>query len=86
MRAARPDFVLLRQAEREVHEEVCDAAAAREYLEQLPRLAIRCRRLPQPGPFAESWTQPAAGVAEPVSAPAEALERLHASLFPGGEG
>src|SRR5947209_10509545 len=31
VRAARPDFVLLRQAEREVHEEVCDAAGARDY-------------------------------------------------------
>ncbi len=79
VRASRPDFVLLRQAEREVAE-LCDATAAREYAEQLPHRALRCRWLPRPGPFAEAWTQAAADLADPVESPEEALARLHASL------
>jgi ATP-dependent Lhr-like helicase len=81
VRAERPDFVLLRQAEHEVFDEVCDVAAAREYLGQLPRLDIRCRWLPQSGPFAEAWTQPTTGVAEPARSPEEALRDLHATLM-----
>lgn len=57
VRARRPDFVLLRQAEREILSNVCDAATARKYLEQLPRLTVRCRWLTQLSPFVESWTQ-----------------------------
>ena len=81
VRAERPDFVLLRQAEREVFDEVCDTAAARGYLEQLPRLTIRCRWLPRPGPFAEAWTQTTTGVTEPARSPEEALRALHAALL-----
>src|SRR5437879_2492954 len=66
VRAAAPDFVLLRQAEREVFEEVCDAGAAREYLGQLPHLEVRCRWLAQPSPLVEAWTQTTTGVAEPA--------------------
>src|SRR5439155_1055480 len=35
VRASCPDFVLLRQAEREIHADVCDVAAAHTYLGQL---------------------------------------------------
>jgi ATP-dependent Lhr-like helicase len=79
-----PDFVLLRQAWREVREECCDGEAARAFLEELPRKTLRCRWLPCVSPFAESWTQLAAGPAEAVESPAEALQRLHAALT-GGE-
>src|SRR5205807_976809 len=61
VRTAAPDFVLLRQAVREVREESCDGEVARAYLAELPRLVLRCRRLPRPSPFVEAWTQLAAG-------------------------
>jgi ATP-dependent Lhr-like helicase len=81
--AANPDFVLLRQARREVHDEVCDAVAAHDYVAQLPRLAVRLRRLARPGPFVEGWTQTWTVVAEPAEGPEEVLRRLHESLMGG---
>jgi ATP-dependent Lhr-like helicase len=80
VRREEPDFVLLRQAQREVREELCDAEAAREYLQMLPRLLLRRRVLVQPSPFAEAWTQVVAGPVEMAEAPAEAIQRLHAEL------
>jgi len=80
VRAAAPEFMLLLQALREVREECCDADAARAFLIELPRLVLRCRRLPRVSPFVESWTQLAAGPVESVESPAEALQRLHAAL------
>jgi ATP-dependent Lhr-like helicase len=55
-RAVDSDFVLMRQARREV----CDAVAARAFVQRLPHLMVRCRRLAELSPFAESWgrTQP----------------------------
>jgi ATP-dependent Lhr-like helicase len=80
VRAADPDFVLLRQARREVRTEASDAATARAFLEELPRRRLCCRRLAQPSPFVEAWTQLAAGPVESVESPDEALRRLHAAL------
>jgi ATP-dependent Lhr-like helicase len=80
VRAGDPDFVLLRQALREVQSECCDAAAARVFLGRLPGQVLRVRRLAQVSPFAAHWTQLAAGPAEMVDGPAEALRRLHAAL------
>ncbi len=77
------DFVLLRQARREVRAELCDTAAAGEYVRELERRSLRCRWLNYPSPFVESWTQMAAGAVESVETPAEALLRLHASLIEG---
>lgn len=77
--AAEPDFALLRQARREARA-ACDALAARAFLVQLPHGTVRVRHLPRVSPFAESWTQPAAGPVQPVLTPTEALEQLHASL------
>jgi ATP-dependent Lhr-like helicase len=76
--------VLLRQARREVGEECCDGGAARAFVEELPRRQLRCRRLPCLSPFVEGWTQLAAGPAETVETPAEALRRLHAALTGAG--
>jgi ATP-dependent Lhr-like helicase len=78
--AADPDFVLLRQARRELRDEACDAPAALAYLEELPRRTVRCRWLAAPSPFVQGWTQLAAGPAETFESPAEVLERLHAQL------
>src|SRR5262249_28552207 len=52
---AEPDFVLLRQAQREVWESCCDAVAARKFLEDLPRWTLRLRRLAAVSPFAAAW-------------------------------
>ncbi|HEY1336526.1 MAG TPA: hypothetical protein VGF59_03410, partial [Bryobacteraceae bacterium] len=80
------DFVLLRQARREVRAELCDTAAAGEYVRELERRPLRCRWLNYPSPFVESWTQMAAGAAQSVETPDEALLRLHASLIEGTNG
>jgi ATP-dependent Lhr-like helicase len=80
-----PEFVLVRQAEREVREEVCDASTALAFVRQLPVMTVRCRWLGQPSPFVESWTQAGLGVAEVVESPAETLQRLHAQLTGRGE-
>jgi ATP-dependent Lhr-like helicase len=77
------DFVLLRQARRELLNESCDVAAASRYLRELEFLPLRCRRLNHPSPFVESWTQMAEGAAERVETPDEALLRLHALLTEG---
>lgn len=77
------DFVLLRQARREIRDEWCDAAAASRYVRQLEQLSLRCRWLSYPSPFVGNWTQMAAGAAESVETPGEALLRLHASLVEG---
>jgi ATP-dependent Lhr-like helicase len=79
-----PDFVLLRQAAREVRADLCDAEAARCYAAELAALPLRLRWLPHVAPFAESWTQLGAGPAEAVETAAEALRRLHAALMSEG--
>jgi ATP-dependent Lhr-like helicase len=79
------EFVLLRQALREVRAELCDAEAAIRYAEALPGRPVKCRRLRQPSPFAESWTQAAPGISAEAESPAEALRRLHAVLTGSGE-
>jgi ATP-dependent Lhr-like helicase len=83
--AHNPDFVLLRQARRELLSDVCDAATASAYVEELPHMPIRCRWLPYPSPFAESWTQWDQGAHEFAESPNEALRRLHASLLDEGD-
>jgi ATP-dependent Lhr-like helicase len=80
VRSAEPDFVLLRQAVREVREECCDGPAALAFLRELPRWPVRVRRLARVSPFAEGWTQADTGPQEVVETQAEALQRLHALL------
>jgi ATP-dependent Lhr-like helicase len=77
------DFVLLRQARREIVSEWCDAAAAGRFVRELEQLPLRCRHLSYPSPFVESWTQMAPGAAERVETPNEVLVRLHAMLTEG---
>jgi ATP-dependent Lhr-like helicase len=79
-----PDFVLLRQAFRELRDVTCDGRAAAEFAETLPRRTIKCRRLTVPSPFTEAWTRVASGSTELAEAPAEALRRLHAALTGAG--
>lgn len=84
IRQRDPDFVLMRQALREVRENLCDAVTARAYVEHLPRLGVRCRWLPAPSPFAAAWTQWEAGELGSGETPGDALRRLHAELTGGG--
>ena len=86
VRTADPEFVLLRQAEREVRDDGCDAQAARAFVETLPRQMLRCRRLADIAPFAANWTQEAAGPVESAASPDDALRRLHALLTGAGQG
>jgi len=81
VRAVDPEFVLLRQAQREVRAEIVDADAARTYLVEFPHLDLRWRWLPCPSPLAEGWTQAGMGPVETTESPAEALMRLHAALM-----
>jgi len=83
IRAWDRDFVLLRQARREILSEWCDTAAAGRYVNHLKYLPLRCRYLSHPSPFVESWTQMAAGAAERIETADEALLRLHALLTEG---
>jgi ATP-dependent Lhr-like helicase len=83
IRAWNHDFVLLRQARREILSEWCDTAAASRYVSQSEHLPLRCRYLSYPSPFVESWTQMAAGATERIETPDEALLRLHALLTEG---
>jgi ATP-dependent Lhr-like helicase len=55
VRAADPDFVLLKQAEREAARDACAADLVRRHLEELPQRMIRCRWLSEPSPFAAGW-------------------------------
>src|SRR5262249_40169540 len=84
VRAGDPNFVLLRQALREVRQGGCGAHAAPGFLGELPRLTLRCRRLPRVSPFVESWTQVVAGPVQSVESPADALRKLHAALTGAG--
>jgi ATP-dependent Lhr-like helicase len=81
--AAEPDFVLLRQARREVRGEWA-AATARAYLEELPGCTLRCRWLRSVSPFAQGWTQVVSGPIEAVESPVEVLQRLHDILTRDG--
>jgi ATP-dependent Lhr-like helicase len=80
VRAADPDFVLLRQAYREVREDGCDAVAALAWAEHLPAMNLRCRILAKPSPFAEHWSQAMVGPFEGLESPDDALRRLHVAL------
>ncbi len=80
VRAAYPDFVLLRQANREVRGECCHAEVARVFAESLSGLPMRMRRLETTAPFARSWSQAAAGPGESALSPEDALRKLHAAL------
>jgi ATP-dependent Lhr-like helicase len=86
VQADDPDFVLIRQARRELYESVLDAAAARQFAGELPRRAVSCRRLREVSPLAEAWTQPAVAAVQSPDTPAEALQRLHAELFSAAGG
>jgi ATP-dependent Lhr-like helicase len=82
VRAAEPEFVLLRQARKEM-QSACDFPAAQCYLELLPRLEIKLRRLDCVSPFAACWTQQLAGPIGQLDGPAQTLKNLHSAIFGG---
>jgi ATP-dependent Lhr-like helicase len=83
VKAADPQFVLLRQAQRDVHE-VCDRASAAAFAALVQRWTIRCRTLAEPSPFAQHWTQSAPGPVQSPFSPEDVLRRLHTTLTGGG--
>ncbi len=52
--ATAPDFVLLRQAEREAGMSSCDVGAALTFVRQVRTMQLRLRWLAEPSPFADS--------------------------------
>jgi ATP-dependent Lhr-like helicase len=83
VQAADPEFVLLRQAAREVADH-CDGASAAQFARALPRLVLRVRAVTEPSPFAQHWSQATAGPAQSPQSPEDVLRRLHAVLTGGG--
>jgi len=77
--AADADFVLLRQARREVCES-CAAEAARDFLAAMPKLSLRCRWLARPSPLVENWTHTGVTATDAPALPAEALQALREML------
>ena len=78
VRQLAPDFLLLRQAEREAAETACDVATAGAFASTIPNLEIRLRWLAEPSPFADSLL--ASQSATAVSSD-DALQRLHTDLL-----
>ena len=78
VQAACPDHPLLREARREVLDDLLDTPGALAWLAGGP--AVRFRALDGPSPFTAAWID--AGGPEPLrfESPAEALRRLHARL------
>ena len=78
VQAACPHHPLLREARREVLEEVLDSRTALLWLESGPE--VRFRVLDGPSPFAATWISP--GGPEPIryESPGDALKRLHHRL------
>jgi ATP-dependent helicase Lhr and Lhr-like helicase len=54
VRRDAPDFLLMRQAEREVAESACDLRTAIAFARQVVRMQLRQRWLAEPSPFADS--------------------------------
>jgi ATP-dependent Lhr-like helicase len=80
VQASDPCFVLLRQAMREVHTELCDAPGAIAFVKEIRWWEIHHRPLSEISPFAQNWTQVAHGPEQIVDSPAQALAKLHAVL------
>jgi ATP-dependent Lhr-like helicase len=80
IQASDGEFVLLRQALREVKQSFLDEEAAVRYVGELPGRVVKIRWLSAVSPFAASWTQSAQEPDEHWDA-AEALEKLHATLM-----
>ena len=80
LRDTDADFVLLRQAMREVKLTCLDTQTALEYLQSLPQRAVKIRWLSTVSPFASAWTQSNQEPEDPAN-PAEVLEKLHATLM-----
>jgi ATP-dependent Lhr-like helicase len=74
------DFVLLRQARREVLEECLDIDSALGFLDNVQRSFLHLRWLPCISPLAEAWTQMDFPPEEPPEDVTEILERLQAAF------
>ena len=57
LHAIDPDFVLLREARRDARTRMCDADAARRFLESARRGQLRVRCLAEPSPIAAAWLE-----------------------------
>jgi ATP-dependent Lhr-like helicase len=80
LQSIAPDFVLLRQAEREAEEDVCDRETVLATLRRWAEIPIKLRCLQQPSPFGDSLLR-AGHIAVVSTEPNVALQRLQAELF-----
>jgi Lhr-like helicase len=70
IRVHAPDFILLKQADREASLALCDLAEALAFVERLTSVPIRLRQLAQASPFGDSMLRghgPAGAIASPVN-------------------
>jgi ATP-dependent Lhr-like helicase len=81
IRSLAPDFVLLRQAEREASAGVCDHAGALAYVHRLPLLQLHVRRLAEPSPFADSLLAGQTGPLQAHACAEDALQQLQRELL-----
>ena len=82
LKAGCPDHPLLKEARREVLEDLLDVPAALGWLESCP--TIRVRRLEGRSPFTAAWIEPQPDEPLAFEAPMDALKRLHERLTAGG--
>jgi ATP-dependent Lhr-like helicase len=78
VRAACPDHPLIREAQREVLNDLLDTRSALAWLASGPE--VRFRSLPAPSPFAAAWVNPAGPEPVRFESADDALSRLHARL------
>jgi ATP-dependent Lhr-like helicase len=79
VRAACPDHPLIREARREVLDDLLDTPTALAWLATRPE--VRLRVLASPSPFAVAWIDPGGGETVRFESADEALRRLHSRLM-----
>lgn len=76
-----PDFVLLRQAERDARDIGCDGPTATAFVVEAARLPIKLRALPQPSPFGEALLRGLVLAPAELSEPEDVRQRLQGELL-----
>ncbi len=84
VRAAAPDFVLLRQARHEAVTSACDLDTALVFVRRLANLELRQRWLAEPSPLAEALLAGQHGPGEVSLSPDDALRALQNELLNEG--
>jgi putative SbcD/Mre11-related phosphoesterase len=90
LRFSDPEFPLLRQADREVQEQVFDVSSAVAVLDRLAGRPIHLRTLPRLSPFSEAWIRTTRSAPQrfnsPPSSITDAVFRLETASADGRDG